>query len=1080
MHSVRRELCLRAHAAQRSASRGAHTGQARLMQTLTHESMATPLSADTLCRENMRNRFENAHAADEAERSTDAPQHSASVQPNETFAAGKLPLAPKRSHVPYASTRLKRDRALLQRVRAHVSEKEKQRGYLPFLCSESELNSAQRQFDRWKSAILKLNSGRKSALQYTNDQGRWLYEHDDITSMRDAWEAMDIETRRKEWPAVMLATLTNCPSKVAMVLEATLNPLPPGYAIHDVLHVMGQRLQLDSIKDANDRALMADKVLALLAHILEDVPQGHVPFRQHTVGLFAARLPAAQAKDLYDILKKKNFRLHRHTELQFASKLAGEVAYKNTAYEILKALVESGVALNDAAPASVVTKLLQYKTISDGRSQAVDSFAVKDALELFMAHGYTPNTITLTAFLSTLCQAGQTEEAIHVALLFAEHGVQLDGRAWTTVFAGAKASLNVETVTKALLVAKVTPVSFASVLSNALHAVFYFATSETHSKKMEAPWAVPMFRPMLKTYAKRFELKSLQWWLPDSLPLLLSDEGIDKEVDDKFRDPLDRQWDFVHTILPVVDKVFETGGDAAETKLQPNTMADAVMLRTYIRSLSHPQDIAAFYRYFKSRLEEDEKYPKLLLRSQGAMIHDTFILVMTEHPELWREALHVFGDMLKATLRASSAANNDKASNQAPDSTSHFIHSDHGKPADETAMEKAVHPAPTVLTMTILLRGLLYQREDALAEQLLQVMRELDIEPNLVTWNTLIRHKALAQNTDETVTLLQEMEAAGLKPDKYTYDAFRKLRDQDKALRMMQLIVDENRKSMEADNLRGLSSHSPSCPAPARNTASTAFFGSSALLSITKYHWVLAKVRAGQSHPDQRAQPYHVATAWSAVVSSIQDIQHMLQADSDAESNPEFASVKEFDQLLGHSRSIGIEEIKYSLPSKPLTDRVILCYFSAKFHAYEAFWADPASTDLLWISLLFSILGAGALLAKAKLANESPGRAGVGRSDAAACARAQRAAAGRGPHAVGAVRARRAAHGPAAKGYHRDPSRLPVPVSAFCGRDAPPHLAHDPVSPLSCSVALHAGLPPIIHESLIDTEHPVNLLDEDF
>ncbi|KAK8145935.1 hypothetical protein G3M48_003810 [Beauveria asiatica] len=1031
--------------------------------------------------ENMRNRFENAHAADEAERSTDAPQHSASVQPNETFAAGKLPLAPKRSHVPYASTRLKRDRALLQRVRAHVSEKEKQRGYLPFLCSESELNSAQRQFDRWKSAILKLNSGRKSALQYINDQGRWLYEHDDITSMRDAWEAMAIETRRKEWPAVMLATLTNCPSKVAMVLEATLNPLPPGYAIHDVLHVMGQRLQLDSIKDANDRALMADKVLALLAHILEDVPQGHVPFRQHTVGLFAARLPAAQARDLYDILKKKNFRLHRHTELQFASKLAGEVAYKNTAYEILKALVESGVALNDAAPASVVTKLLQYKTISDGRSQAVDSFAVKDALELFMAHGYTPNTITLTAFLSTLCQAGQTEEAIHVALLFAEHGVQLDGRAWTTVFAGAKASLNVETVTKALLVAKVTPVSFASVLSNALHAVFYFATSETHSKKMEAPWAVPMFRPMLKTYAKRFELKSLQWWLPDSLPLLLSDEGIDKEVDDKFRDPLDRQWDFVHTILPVVDKVFETDGDAAETKLQPNTMADAVMLRTYIRSLSHPQDIAAFYRYFKSRLEEDEKYPKLLLRSQGAMIHDTFILVMTEHPELWREALHVFGDMLKATLRASSAANNDKASNQAPNSTSHFIHSDHGKPADETALEKAVHPAPTVLTMTILLRGLLYQREDALAEQLLQVMRELDIEPNLVTWNTLIRHKALAQNTDETVTLLQEMEAAGLKPDKYTYDAFRKLRDQDKALRMMQLIVDENRKSMEADNLRGLSSHSPSCPAPARNTASTAFFGSSALLSITKYHWVLAKVRAGQSHPEQRAQPYHVATAWSAVVSSIQDIQHMLQADSDAESNPEFASVKEFDQLLGHSRSIGIEEIKYSLPSKPLTDRVILCYFSANSRRqYEAFWADPASTDLLWISLLFSILGAGALLAKAKLANESPGRAGVGRGDAAACARAQHAAAGRGPRAVGAVRARLAAHGPAAKGYHRDPSRLPVPVSAFCGRDAPPHLAHDPVSPLSCSVALHAGLPPIIHESLIDTEHPVNLLDEDF
>ncbi|KAM3501882.1 hypothetical protein MY11210_009245 [Beauveria gryllotalpidicola] len=832
MHSARGQLCLRAHAAQRSTSQCAYTGQARMMQTLTQESTATLLLSDTLRRvrlvprypgapllsrqhstsmeETMKNRFENAHATEEAEQSTGAPQHSTSVQPNEPLVVGKLPVAPKNFRIPFISPRLKRDKAMQQRVRAHMSEKRRQRDYLRSLYSESELSAAERHFDWWKDAILKLSSGRKSALRYSNnrskwlyvsrdkDRGRWLYEHPDVASMRDAWEAMNIKTRRKEWPAVMLTTLMNCPSKAAMVLEATLNPLPPGYAIHDALNALGQTLQLDSIKDANDRASMADKVLALLAHILEDVPQGHVPFQQRTVGLFAGRLPAAQTKDLYDLLKKRGFWLHRNTELQFASKLAGEAAYKNAAYEILKAVVENGAALNDAASASAITKLLQCKTMSDGRSQAVENFAAKDALELFMAHGYTPNTITFTALLSTLCQAGQTEEAIHLALLFAEHGVQLDARAWTTVFAGAKASLNVETVTKALLVAKATPVSFTSVLSNALHAVFYFGTSETHRNKMKTPWSVPMFRPMLKTYAKKFELKSLQWWLPDSLPLLLSVEGIDKEVDDKFRDPLDRQWDFVHTILPVVDKVFESNGDAAGTKLQPNTMADAVMLRAYIRSLSHPQDIVAFYRYFKSRLEEDEKYPKLLLQSQGAMIHDTFILVMTEHRELWREALHVFGDMLKATLRTRSATNNDDASNQAPDSTSQLIHPIHGKAADETAMEKPVHPAPTVLTMTILLRGLLYQGEDALAEQLLQVMRELDIEPNLVTWNTLIRHQALAQNIKETVTLLQKMEAAGFKPDMYTFDAFGKLRDQDKALRMMQLIVDKNRKRMEA------------------------------------------------------------------------------------------------------------------------------------------------------------------------------------------------------------------------------------------------------------------------------------------
>ncbi|TQW00698.1 hypothetical protein V2A60_001753 [Cordyceps javanica] len=597
----------------------------------------------------------------------------------------------------------------------------------------------------------------------------------------------------------MLSTLYWCPSKANMVLEATMNPLPPGYAIHDVLRFIAQNLQLNLVKNFNDRALMGGEILALLAHILEDVPKGHVPFQQSTLGLFAQRLPAAQAKELYAILEKQKFALHKNTQLQFASKLAGEVAHKNSAYEILKTMVEGGATLNDAASTSAVTTLLHCKNVSEGWTQQPESFAVKDALQLLMEDGYTPNTITLTAILDSLCQQGQTEEAIRLALLFAESGVPMDAKAWTTVFAGAKASLNVENVGKALMFAKATPASYESVLSNTLHAVFYFADAETRSKRMKAPWSIPMFRPMLKVYAKKFELKSLQWWLPDSLPLLLGDEGVDTDLDDKFRDPLDRQWDFMHTILPVADRMFSADGNVADGKLQPNTAADAVMLRAYIRSLSRPQDILAFYKFFRSRLEEQSKYPALLLRNQGAMIHDTFILVMTEHMELWREALHVFGDMLKDSLRTSSAAKNADASDKSAEMTSEVIEPDALTASVENTSSEPVHPAPTAFTLTIMLRGLLYQGESALAAQMMQVMEELGIEANLVTWNTLVKYHALAQNTRMTVTLLQEMEAAGVKPDMYTYKAFSKLRDQDEALRMMQSIVDENRRGVAAE-----------------------------------------------------------------------------------------------------------------------------------------------------------------------------------------------------------------------------------------------------------------------------------------
>ncbi|OAR01548.1 hypothetical protein LLEC1_03808 [Akanthomyces lecanii] len=265
---------------------------------------------------------------------------------------------------------------------------------------------------------------------------------------------------------------------------------------------------------------------------------------------------------------------------------------------------------------------------------------------------------------------------------------------------------------------------------------------------------------------------------------------------------------------------------------------------------------------------------------------------------------------------------------------------------------------------------------------------------------------------------------------------------------------------------------------------------------------------------EQTARPYHGATAWSSVVTSIQDIQHMLQTDSDADSNPEADTAEEFDQLLGHTRTIGIDEVKNSLPSKHFTDRVISCYFNAKFHAvpfihahqfrrqYEAFWEDPASTGFLWISLLFSVLAAGALLAKAKLTNE-PGLLQSIEEPAfylgisARCLITGNYLECR-PGSVEAMlqhahsrnmqrqdedRVLWALYGLAVRmaqlqGYHRDPSKLPLSVSPFEGEMR--RRTWFMIQSAELLVALHSGLPPIIYESLSDTEHPINLLDEDF
>jgi pentatricopeptide repeat protein len=215
------------------------------------------------------------------------------------------------------------------------------------------------------------------------------------------------------------------------------------------------------------------------------------------------------------------------------------------------------------------------------------------------------------------------------------------------------------------------------------------------------------------------------------------------------------------------------------------------MMRAYIRGLQNAYDLMAYYQFFKTRLEEQSRDSSLpsasrLIKNQGSLIHDTLILTMTEHKSLSRPALQIFGDMLKDQLqRQTSAADIQKARVD----------------NDGLVATTPIHPAPTVLTFTILLRGLMNSCDRVLAKQILQVMREHGIEPSIVTWNTLTSGYAGAQDMHKTVSTLQDMEAAGFKPDAHTFRAFGRLKNQEKALQMMEDMIDVNRRKMAQEEL---------------------------------------------------------------------------------------------------------------------------------------------------------------------------------------------------------------------------------------------------------------------------------------
>ncbi|KAH7149484.1 hypothetical protein B0J13DRAFT_306841 [Dactylonectria estremocensis] len=670
-------------------------------------------------------------------------------------------------------------RKILERQTKKVESQ--QWDYIQQQCPPEEWAAAKRQFDFWKRQMDNVMAPMDLGSLSWRDDGKWLFELDDTSGMRKAWEELDVESRTQQWPTVMLSTLHNSPHKVCQVLEATLNPTPPGFAISDVLSYYSKTLQLEKCSSQRDRYSKADEIVELVAKVVVDLPVNHVTLRQETLGILGRKLPSGQAAELYEILVQAGLTLKKNTQLHYAGALAKSSAHKRTAFWILQDIAKNGADLNDPSVASVITTLLHTKLGGEGwLSSGESSFSPQRAMEFFLEHGYSPNLVSFTALVDSLCKQGDIAEAIRLPLLLAENGAKLDERCYATVFRGAKNSLQASNVRKALDVAKAANAPYIDVLNNMLHSIFYFAETECREKKHPAPWVLPLFTPMLKIYAKKFDLKPLQWLVPDALPLILEQDHEDGP--EKFRIGPRREWEFKHTIMPVVDEFFEAGDGAKQT---PDSTTLTIMLRAYIKSLNRPYDIMSFYTFFKTRLEERDtgkNWAADLAKEQGSVFHDTLILAMLERRPLLRPALQVFGDMLRDSMRPK--ANED------------------GKEELAGAEEPAMHPAPTLFTFSILIHGLMRRGEKMLAEQVLQVMRDHNIEPNIVTWNTLVKGHAMMQNLSQTVGALQDLEAAGFKPDTHTFRAFAKLTDQTRALEMMEKIIDANKKRLELDQSR--------------------------------------------------------------------------------------------------------------------------------------------------------------------------------------------------------------------------------------------------------------------------------------
>ncbi|KAI7335260.1 hypothetical protein KC354_g17885, partial [Hortaea werneckii] len=112
-----------------------------------------------------------------------------------------------------------------------------------------------------------------------------------------------------------------------------------------------------------------------------------------------------------------------------------------------------------------------------------------------------------------------------------------------------------------------------------------------------------------------------------------------------------------------------------------------------------------------------------------------------------------------------------------------------------TSAGGVVQAPPNIYTWSIFLHGFASHGQTKLAEQVLTYMRERGIEPNEVTWTSLVGGYARTQDTNGLLDSLRRMQADGAVFNDWTQRSLRRFRDRDR----LRQILDEQRLQRSLD-----------------------------------------------------------------------------------------------------------------------------------------------------------------------------------------------------------------------------------------------------------------------------------------
>ncbi|KAK1967534.1 pentatricopeptide repeat domain-containing protein [Colletotrichum sublineola] len=642
-------------------------------------------------------------------------------------------------------------------------------GYLRHFLDKTEL----KRFTNWKNDFLRLFEYAARGSSYiTPERLNWIMDREVIEYTADNWASWPRQKRTDSegWHTLMFSALWSCPDRALSLLEVTTEDfIPPGYALKDTIHFLA-KWQCQELA-GEELASHAEALCKFVITIINKTPPNHVRLLQNTIHNLASTTSIENVEALYHCLRGKGHDIHHRTLFYMATRLAKTPQNKQLALQMAIEAIEGG--RNDLDPIQWSRICTSILTLEPEHIKTSDEFSAADAFGVLLEHGFVPNMVNYTALIRSFCLTGQIEKAWEIVQVMQRHNIELDSIMWSTLLDGAKRALSASSIKMIVAGAAEHNAIDVVFLNDLLFSLLHFSEAETRENKKAGPGSVPAFGPMLHFYSKIFHLAPLQSLIPvDFSRYLDASRGLEMPPD----------WQLARELFPALDAAMS----AVPHKLSPTGATLGIMFISYVKSLSQPINLISLYAYFRQLIINSNPVATNFAREKGTFAYDVIIKTLCESPGMLRAALDIIGDMLKHTLDERSKS--ITTSNESAVETAAAAVSSPSLP---------LHPAPSVFTWSILLHGFMSHKEKGSGERILAMMRQHGVEPNLVTWNTLVAGYAKSQDVNKTVQSLQRLEGAGYEADDYTLRAFSKLVNREAALRKMEDTIDRKKRNEE-------------------------------------------------------------------------------------------------------------------------------------------------------------------------------------------------------------------------------------------------------------------------------------------